>query len=126
MATKRLIIESGTLIDGRSSASVANDAIVVEGNKIAQVGGGGRVQPGDTVINAAGKYIMPGLIDGHVHLSSHQGALPGVRFTSTPEYATLWTARIVGKILNAGVTGISVPGGKWFVDATVREASTAV
>ncbi|HTO48199.1 MAG TPA: amidohydrolase family protein [Burkholderiales bacterium] len=122
MAAKRLIIESGTLLDGRSSALVANEAIVVEGNKIARVGGGGRAQPGDTVINAAGKYIMPGLIDGHVHLSSHQGALPGVRFTSTPEYATLWTARVVGKILNAGVTGISVPGGKWFVDATVREA----
>ena len=49
MATNRLIIESGTLIDGGRSAPVANEAIVIDGNKIAQVGGGGRVQPGDTV-----------------------------------------------------------------------------
>lgn len=65
---------------------------------------------------------MPGLIDGHVHLSSHQGAVPGVRFTASPEFSTLWAARNVSRILHAGVTGISVPGGKWFVDVTVREA----
>src|SRR5438105_328323 len=123
MAAKRLIIKNGTLIDGRSKSPAPNETIVVEGNRILYVGGqGSRSEPGDAVIDAAGKHIMPGLIDGHVHLSSHQGALPGVRFTSTPEYATLWTARVVGKILAAGVTGISVPGGKWFVDATVREA----
>jgi imidazolonepropionase-like amidohydrolase len=77
------------------------------------------------VIDAAGKFVMPGLIDGHVHLSSHQASMPGVRYPSSPEFATLWTARIVAKILQSGVTGVSVPGGKWFVDATVREAVNA-
>ena len=33
-----------------------------------------------------------------VHLSSHQAGLPGVRYTSSPEFATLCTARIVGQI----------------------------
>src|SRR3954464_7985462 len=117
-----LIIRNGTLIDGRSEAAARNTSIVVQGNKIVSVGPEGEAPRDAQLIDAKGKFIMPGLIDGHVHLSSHQGALPGVRFTSTPEYATLWTARVVGKILNAGVTGISVPGGKWFVDATVREA----
>ena len=116
----RLVIKNGTLIDGKSAQAAPNAGIVVEGNRITKVGTAG-AESGDAVIDAAGKYVMPGLIDGHVHLSSHQGALPGVRYTSTPEYATLWTARIVGKILAAGVTGISVPGGKWFVDCTVRE-----
>jgi imidazolonepropionase-like amidohydrolase len=122
-AAQRIVIKGGTLIDGTGKPPVASGAIVVEGNKIVQVDQAARAaQPSDTVIDATGKWIMPGLIDGHVHLSSHQGQLPGVRYASTPEYATLWTARVVGQILNAGVTGISVPGGKWFVDATVREA----
>src|SRR5262249_49622891 len=98
---------------------------VVEGSDITHVSGMdavGDVRPSDTIIDATNKFIMPGLIDGHVHLSSHQGALPGVRFTSTPEFATLWAARSVSQILHAGVTGISVPGGKWYVDVTVREA----
>src|SRR5204863_1058189 len=106
-----------------SNSAVANTAIVIEGNKIAAIGAlPPGAEQGADVLDAAQQWIMPGMIDGHVHISSHQGALPGVRFTSTPEYATLWCARIVGKILNAGVTGISVPGGKWFVDAAVRDA----
>jgi len=122
---QRLIIKQGTLIDGTGKPAVPSGAIVVEGNTITSVvpvGAPLDLAPSDVVIDARGKYIMPGLIDGHVHLSSHQGALPGVRHTSTPEFATLWTSRIVGQILRAGVTGVSVPGGKWFVDATIREA----
>jgi imidazolonepropionase-like amidohydrolase len=121
----RLIIKNGTLIDGSGKPAALNQAIVVKKNEIIHVGDAkavGGVRPTDTVIDAAGKHIMPGLIDGHVHLSSHQGALRGVRFTSTPEFATLWASRAAGQVLRSGVTGISVPGGKWYVDATVREA----
>jgi imidazolonepropionase-like amidohydrolase len=121
----RLIIRNGTLIDGSGKAPYRCPSIVVEGNRITEVGNPQKpADPaaGDTVIDATGKFVMPGMIDGHVHLSSHQGALPGVRYPSSPEFATLWTARIVAKILHAGVTGVSVPGGKWFVDVAVREA----
>lgn len=122
---KRLVVRNGTLIDGSGKAPFACAAVVIEGNRIAQVltaGSAFTAGPDDSVVDAAGKFIMPGMIDGHVHLSSHQGALPGVRYPSSPEFATLWTSRIVGRILRAGVTGVSVPGGKWFVDAAVREA----
>ena len=118
----RLVISNGTLIDGTGGKPARGVSIVVEGQRIAQVATGFEPGKGDLVIDAAGRYVMPGMIDGHVHLSSHQGALPGVREPSSPEFATLWTARIVGQILRSGVTGISVPGGKWFVDVTVREA----
>jgi imidazolonepropionase-like amidohydrolase len=100
--------------------------IVVEGNRIAYVGpvaGAVRPQsPEDQVIDASGKFILPGLIDAHCHISLHQGALPGVRYTSSAEFCTLWAARAIGKVLCAGVTSIAVPGGKWFTDVTVREA----
>lgn len=123
----RLLILNGTVIDGTGAAPFKSTAVVVEGNRIAQIERTAPVAagPGDVVIDAAGKFVMPGLIDGHVHLSSHQAAMPGVRYPSSPEFATLWTARIVSQILHAGVTGISVPGGKWFVDVTVREAVNA-
>lgn len=122
---KRLVITNGTLIDGSGKPPFPCAAIVIEGNRIAEVAAAGSpftAKPSDATIDATGKFVMPGMIDGHVHLSSHQGALPGVRYPSSPEFATLWTARIVGKILRAGVTGVSVPGGKWFVDAAVRES----
>lgn len=127
-SSKRVIISGGTLIDGSGKPSRPNGAVVIEGNKIIHVLDdmkNASATPADTAIDATGKYIMPGLIDGHVHLSSHQGALPGVRHTSTPEFATLWSSRAVAKVLRSGVTGISVPGGKFYVDVTVREAVDA-
>jgi imidazolonepropionase-like amidohydrolase len=122
----RLLIENGTLIDGRGCDPVPNTLVVVEGNRIAHVGpADGWLRPGspdDTVIDATGKFILPGLIDAHCHISLHQGALPGVKYTSNAEFCTLWAAYAIGRVLRAGVTSIAVPGGKWFTDVTVREA----
>src|SRR5580700_4789492 len=76
----RLLIKNGVLIDGRGCDPVPNMLVVVEGNRIAHVGpADGRLRPEspeDTVIDAAGKFILPGLIDAHCHISLHQGALP--------------------------------------------------
>jgi imidazolonepropionase-like amidohydrolase len=125
----RLLIKNGTLIGGKGSDPVPNTLVVVEGNRIARVGpADGRLQPespDDTVIDAVGKFILPGLIDAHCHISLHQGALPGVKYTSSAEFCTLWAAHAIGRVLRAGVTSIAVPGGKWFTDVTVREAAEA-
>ena len=122
----RLLIKNGTLIDGSGCDPVPNTLVVVEGNRIAHVGpadGSLRPEsPDDTVIDAAGKFILPGLIDARCHISLHQGAMPSVKYTSSAEFCTLWAAHAIGRVLRAGVTSIAVPGGKWFTDVTVREA----
>jgi imidazolonepropionase-like amidohydrolase len=122
----RLLIKNGTLIDGSGGDLIPNRLLVVEGNRIALVGemdGSMRPEtPDDTVIDAANKFILPGLIDAHCHISLHQGALPGMKYNSTVEFCTLWAAHAIGRVLRAGVTSIAVPGGKWFTDVTVREA----
>ncbi len=125
-SSPRLLIKNGTLIDGSGRGPVTIALVVVEGNRITHVGrADGSLQPetsDDTVIDAAGKFILPGLIDAHCHISLHQGALPGMRYTSSAEFCTLWAAHAIGRVLRAGVTSIAVPGGKWFTDVTVREA----
>jgi imidazolonepropionase-like amidohydrolase len=124
--TQRLLIRNGTLIDGSGSNPAPNKLVAIEGNRITHVSstdGSLKPQgPDDTVIDAAGKFILPGLIDAHCHISLHQGALAGVRYTSSAEFCTLWAAHAIGRVLCAGVTSIAVPGGKWFTDVTVREA----
>ena len=125
-SSPRLMIKNGTLIDGSGRDPIANSLIVVEGNRISHVGHVEEsmrpVSPDDRTIDATGKFILPGLIDAHCHISLHQGALPGVKYTSSAEFCTLWAAHAIGRVLRAGVTSIAVPGGKWFTDATVREA----
>ena len=126
---QRLLIKNGTLIDGSGREPNPNALLAIEGNRISHVGpAGGEFRPEtpqDTVIDAAGKFILPGLIDAHCHLSLHQGALPGARYTSSAEFCTLWASHAIGRVLRAGVTSIAVPGGKWFTDVTVRETVEA-
>src|SRR5215469_12193707 len=126
----RLLIKNGTLIDGTGRDPVKSTLIVIEGNRITRVGaadGSARPQSADgMVVDATGKFILPGLIDAHCHISLHQGVLRGVRHTSSAEFCTLWAAYAIGRVLRAGVTSIVVPGGKWFTDVTVREAVEAV
>jgi len=92
-SSPRLLIKNGTLIDGSGRDPVTNTLVVVEGNRIVHIGGAaGSVRPetpDDTVIEAAGKFILPGLIEGHCHISLHQGALPGAKYTSSAEFCTL-------------------------------------
>lgn len=63
-----LVIEGGTLIDGNGGAPVANAVVVVQGNRITSVTrvGQGAYPPNAQVIDARGKYVLPGLWDAMV------------------------------------------------------------
>ena len=65
----RVIVGDGRVID--------NATLVVQGDKLVQVGPSGevRVPAGATRVSAAGKTIMPMLIDTHVHLGASREAL---------------------------------------------------
>lgn len=67
---RTLVIEGGTLIDGTGRPPVADAVVVIEGTRIARVGARGNVTypSGATVVKADGRTMLPGLIDGHVHL----------------------------------------------------------
>lgn len=66
------VIEGGTLIDGTGRGPVSNAVIIIDGNKISTISQAGSAQypPGAQVISAAGKYVLPGLIEGHIHFHS--------------------------------------------------------
>jgi imidazolonepropionase-like amidohydrolase len=69
-----LVLEGGTLIDGTGRSPVTDAIVVVEGARIKAVGKKGQVAipPNATVISLAGRTVLPGLIDGHVHLKEYQ------------------------------------------------------
>ncbi len=125
-----LVIRNGTLIDGSGRAAARNEALVVEGNRIKSIGRlPADVRLEDTknvrVIDAAGQWILPGLIDAHCHLSYGYPHIKGEgrgRGITRPELGVLKAARSAQKVLRSGVTSLSVPGGTWFTDVGVRDA----
>jgi hypothetical protein len=73
------LIRGGTLIDGTGKAPIQDARILVEGNTIQKVwsgeAAGQNIPPGAQVIDAGGKFIIPGLIDSHVHYNWYMGEL---------------------------------------------------
>lgn len=65
-----MTITGGTLIDVRTGEQIKDSVIVVQGDRIRQVGKAGEVKiPQDAqTIDASGKWLIPGLMDMHVHL----------------------------------------------------------
>lgn len=131
--SKTLVIRNGTLIDGSGAAAAANTAVVIQGNRISSVGelpGGVNLEDADKVdvIDATGQWIMPGLIDGHCHLSFGMPAVQGyasARGTVNPGFSAIRAAKNAQAILRSGVTSVSIPGGTWFIEVGLRDAINA-
>jgi imidazolonepropionase-like amidohydrolase len=64
------VITGATLIDGTGRAPISDAVIVIEGTRITRVASGNpaKIPPGAQVIDAGGKFIIPGLADMHNHL----------------------------------------------------------
>jgi imidazolonepropionase-like amidohydrolase len=69
-ASKPLEITDVTVIDTTGAASKPGQTVVVEGNRISQVGDARKVHApkGAQVVNGRGLYVIPGLWDMHVHI----------------------------------------------------------
>lgn len=70
-----LVIEGGMLIDGNGGTPIPNSVVVIEGNRITQIGRKGRVTypPNAWIIKADGKYVLPGLFDSQNSYSWYFG-----------------------------------------------------
>jgi len=68
-APSPVLIKGATLIDGTNHSPLSNTDILLEGGRIRQIGQLENVAlPSDAqIIEAEGKYVIPGLIDMHVH-----------------------------------------------------------
>lgn len=85
-----------SVIDGTGAAPRAGLTVLVEGDRITRVGPSGEVPvpEGATIVDGAGRTLIPGLWDVHVHLSK-------LRASALP----LFVAN--------GVTGVRDIGGEW-------------
>lgn len=128
MASSWLLIENGTVVDGTGAPAVADTAVLVEGDRIVRVGPDATadVVPRGaklTRIDARGKTVMPGLIDAHCHMTYGESrSEEEIDLYTSPELRTLKAAFHAQKVLRAGVTGISQPGGSYFIGVGLREA----
>jgi len=66
-ASSTIAITGGTLVTMGPQGTIEKGVLVLRDGKIAAVGAGVQVPAGARVIDASGRYVLPGLIDAHSH-----------------------------------------------------------
>ncbi len=115
------LIHNGTLIDGRGGKPVPNAAVLIEAGRIVAVGEANSLSledDQDGKLDARGGFILPGLIDTHVHLTFEDFNL--ARAMATPFSLRFYNSvNYMRRTLDAGITSVRDAGG---ADAGMKQA----
>jgi imidazolonepropionase-like amidohydrolase len=119
------VIHAGTLLDRPGKEPRRNASVLIAKGKIAAVQDG-HVKPpeGATLIDLKDRFVLPGLIDCHVHLTSDRAGVEGQLSSVTDSvadrsYEAAWNAR---KTLEAGFTTVRNLGSSDGVTLALRNA----
>ena len=110
-AGERIIFRNARIFDGDSAKLMENADVLVGGGRIEDVAQE-RIPaaPGDEVVDCAGRVLMPGLIDAHVHV--YAAGLNLTRLAQTPvSYLAHFAAIFLHGCLERGFTTVRDVGG---------------
>ena len=117
---ERLVIRGGILINGTGAPPFGPVDIVIEGNRITEIG---QVDSelGEHEIDASGMYILPGFINAHAHISNPGQFVFGE--ASPAEYVyKLWLGHGITTIREVG----SGNGRAWTLNEKARSAANEI
>jgi imidazolonepropionase-like amidohydrolase len=110
-------VRAGKMFDPKSGTNLTNQVVLITGDKITDVGPADRVKipAGAKVVDLSQATVLPGLIDGHVHLTDAQGGLQHQMMVA------LFSAT---SSLNAGYTTLVAMGshGGGYADVELKKA----
>jgi imidazolonepropionase-like amidohydrolase len=114
------VIHAGHLLDVKTGHMVNNVTVVIEGDKITNIGSGAG-PAGANVINLPNTTLLPGLIDAHTHLTSDPIFGYQELSISVPKEALIGAknARIT---VEAGFTTVRNVGAAAYTDVALRDA----
>ena len=116
-AVQTTAIRAGKLFDPKSGQMLANQVVLIQGERIASVGPAASVSipAGTKVFDLSRATVLPGLIDGHVHLTDAVGGL---------QHQMMVALHSATESLKAGYTTQVVQGshGGGFADVELKRA----
>jgi len=124
-APKITYIRAGRLFDGTSDTIRQNVVVVVQDDRIQNVGpeGAASIPSGATVIDLSHATVLPGLIDCHTHLGSRADRYDEIyRFKDTPFQRAFAAVVHARKTLEAGFTTVRDVGSLPFLAVDLRNS----
>src|SRR2546428_13031983 len=119
-ARPSVLVRAGRIISVRTGTVLTNQAILIEGDRIKEVGPGDAVAghaPRDArVIDLRNATVLPGLIDCHTHVTSEPGDYYKQLFRISPIDEPVRPHLYANRTLDAGSTTIRTAGHGQFVN----------
>ena len=115
-ARSGILIADVTIVSPERAAPLAHADVLIREGRIAQIGSGLAATSTARRIDGRGKFLVPGLIDSHVHVD-HQGPLDDDAIERHPDLLESWRAQLGRSYLAFGFTTL--------VDLDLRDASRA-
>ncbi len=121
--------QCGTLFTGNDDTAAADQTIIAEGDRITYVGATATAPKpgkGDQTIDYSDAFVMPGMIDVHVHIS-YGNAMneEDIDLYSPVEFRAIRAMMAAQQVLRAGVTSMADPAITGRVTLAVRDAIDA-
>jgi imidazolonepropionase-like amidohydrolase len=113
-----IVIKNVTLISPDRTAPLLHASVAIRDGRIAEVGTNLQTGPHAQRIEGTGKFLIPGLIDSHVHVG-HSAALDNEAIDKHPELWAAYRAQVPRAYLAFGFTSIvdldvTPTNQKWF------------
>src|ERR1044071_6299305 len=107
-----VLIKGGTVVNAGGTLTAD---VLVDGETIAAVAAPGVLTEADTVIDAAGRYVLPGGIDVHTHMEMPFGGTFSADTFATGTTAAAWggTTTIIDFAVQAKGTSLLATLDKW-------------
>jgi imidazolonepropionase-like amidohydrolase len=127
MFMNKIMIVGARIWDASGSTAFDGD-VLIEGNRVRAVSRvpGQMSQAGCQVVDAKGMTLLPGLVEGHAHLSFEAVTSTEDLISPPPEEHTLLTARVAKVLLDHGFTSAyGASAAKLRLDVAVRNEVNA-
>jgi imidazolonepropionase-like amidohydrolase len=109
---KQVLFINVNIFDGKSDQLITGQRVLVEGNLITLIGDKNlKASKGATVIDGAGRTLMPGLIETHAHLMLMGPSLPAMEAGTTWEDFAIHATAMAEMYLMQGFTTLRDAGG---------------
>ena len=116
----QVLFENALLFDGTSTELREPISVLVEDNRIREVSESSIVAAGAEVVDCAGKTLMPGMIDCHVHVYVHSLRLG--QNDRPPTYYAHYASTFLDNILSCGFTTVrDIAGGDHGLAMALRQ-----